>query len=752
MSFVKIPEYAKSKNPEYVSEYDVTIALIDKKDLNLHVKVEADKPCIIWGDIDHCKSKSQIGEIFNVISEHLNIKLKYFRYSISKKPEEKEYGAHWSIPKYHTTIPELKKIFSHEKFDKYKEQDKKLVDTSVYKNGKFRLPYQTEKTKPNIHKIKYDSNADKLTEVEDFLIHKIPEKAKEYKFKHEPEPEPEAKAEAKKDTFKNKEIKLDDIEKMASKLIDKGYFESFEDWCNLGMIINYETNESKEGLNLFDKLSQSLPNYKNSHDVSKQYFTFKKKSKSITVKTLYKWFYEEYPEEKPIKHKTKTLKLEELSDIEKPSEYYEYKKEFELKVFKLKNPLSFCIENKTGLQFLTKNDLITWSEGQCPNINIKINDDYFKCPFIKLWIADTEHRVLEDIIFDPKMPKCNSYNLYKGSVYQIGQACDENNIFFKLLKYISNDDDSYEYFKQWIAHIVKTPYKKTNVAIILFSMIGGIGKNCLTDALCKLFENYSAHLESIEDLTKNFNSHLSNKLFIYGDEISAQAKKISDKLKQIITRPTLNLEKKGVDSISLDDYSNYIFTTNNENSFKLDTQDRRFFMIRCPDIPLDKQDYTDFYEFINNKDYMNQLYNYFMTYENTSYNVGFGRAPETQYKNEIILDNAPAYKKFIYTNIYKLVGRRHTSQDLNIMATEYAKNNYMSCNWTLTRFGIEIKSILQPYFIRNNGSKYDLRNTNAEELRKHLYSHDKDYYNYINDIPLGDTPSFSDVVEDEDDN
>jgi len=197
MSFVKIPEYAKSKNPEYVSEYDVTIALIDKKDLNLHVKVEADKPCIIWGDIDHCKSKSQIGEIFNVISEHLNIKLKYFRYSISKKPEEKEYGAHWSIPKYHTTIPELKKIFSHEKFDKYKEQDKKLVDTSVYKNGKFRLPYQTEKTKPNIHKIKYDSNADKLTEVEDFLIHKIPEKAKEYKFKHEPEPEPEAKAEAK---------------------------------------------------------------------------------------------------------------------------------------------------------------------------------------------------------------------------------------------------------------------------------------------------------------------------------------------------------------------------------------------------------------------------------------------------------------------------------------------------------------------------------------------------------------------------
>ena len=53
---------------------------------------------------------------------------------------------------------------------------------------------------------------------------------------------------------------------------------------------------------------------------------------------------------------------------------------------------------------------------------------------------------------------------------------------------------------------------------------------------------------------------MTNKLFIYGDEINANAKKVSDKLKQVITRPTQNLEKKGIDSIEIDDYSNYIFT------------------------------------------------------------------------------------------------------------------------------------------------------------------------------------------------
>jgi hypothetical protein len=45
-------------------------------------------------------------------------------------------------------------------------------------------------------------------------------------------------------------------------------------------------------------------------------------------------------------------------------------------------------------------------------------------------------------------------------------------------------------------------------------------------------KGYSAHVETIDDITKNFNSHLVNKLFIYGDEIKASSKCISDKLKQ----------------------------------------------------------------------------------------------------------------------------------------------------------------------------------------------------------------------------
>jgi hypothetical protein len=33
---------------------------------------------------------------------------------------------------------------------------------------------------------------------------------------------------------------------------------------------------------------------------------------------------------------------------------------------------------------------------------------------------------------------------------------------------------------------------------------------------------------------------MTNKLIIYGDEINANSKKVGDKLKQVITRPTQN--------------------------------------------------------------------------------------------------------------------------------------------------------------------------------------------------------------------
>jgi len=258
-------------------------------------------------------------------------------------------------------------------------------------------------------------------------------------------------------------------------------------WVKLGMIIHHETDGKLEGLNAYDEISKEITGYKNKDDVAKQYYSYKKTKKQLTVATLYAWFYEEYPDEKPVGTSQTPI-------------YLKYKEEFEKKVFKLDNPVCFGIENDDfKLQIVSFKDLKIWRKNKFPKITI----DKTKIEFVDLWLENPENRNLKNIIFDPKQSVGNNYNLYKGSVYCDGESCTEDSIFSKLSEYISNDAECFEYLKQWIGAIVKTPWKKTNVAVVLYSEVGGVGKNCITDALCKLFKNYSAHLESIEDLKKN---------------------------------------------------------------------------------------------------------------------------------------------------------------------------------------------------------------------------------------------------------
>ena len=108
-----------------------------------------------------------------------------------------------------------------------------------------------------------------------------------------------------------------------------------------------------------------------------------------------------------------------------------------------------------------------------------------------------------------------------------------------------------KYFLDWISRMIQDPSKKTEWAIVLYSKIGGVGKNCMTDCLVKLIGEYSGFVSNIEDITKKFNAELCNKIFIYGDEINASAKKVADELKKVITGKEKNMERKGFDAIKI---------------------------------------------------------------------------------------------------------------------------------------------------------------------------------------------------------
>ena len=315
-------------------------------------------------------------------------------------------------------------------------------------------------------------------------------------------------------------------------------------------------------------------------------------------------------------------------------------------------------------------------------------------------------------------------------------AYDDNNIFFKLCKHVINDDKIYEYFLDWLAFIIQTPWKKTNVAIIFYSETKGVGKDSIICLLKKLFSKYYAQLESIEDIAKNFNKHLCNKLLIYGEETSSRAKQNNDKLKALITKTTINMESKGHDTIILDDFANYIFSTNNESCFKVEEGDRRLLFINCIEKKLINSNINpkSYYKYIEKQENIDNIYSFLKNRKITN-NIGVEPPPMTKYKQELLFENKPGYIQYLYkSNPHEFIGLQYTGMELYEKAIEFCKKHYLSTSFTSQKFGKTMKDVLSEFYKRSNGSKFDFRTADINKFNKLLYDYDKDYYKYINQV------------------
>ena len=227
--------------------------------------------------------------------------------------------------------------------------------------------------------------------------------------------------------------------------------------------------------------------------------------------------------------------------------YLKYKDIHEKQYFKVNNPLSY-------FKILNDNELQTLSETQLKlmlkDCSYKFNNP--KLNFYDMWSHDCDKRKYDNIVFEPYGIKSNnnnlldSYNTFTGFKYdrEITNELDKDNCkFLQLIKHLTVNKDVNNYFLDWISMIIQKPNKKTNWMVVLYSKMGGIGKNGIIDMLIKLI-GYSSKLEKIDDISKNFNALSSNKLLIYGDEIDAAARKLADLLKNIITRSEIVIEKK----------------------------------------------------------------------------------------------------------------------------------------------------------------------------------------------------------------
>jgi hypothetical protein len=352
------------------------------------------------------------------------------------------------------------------------------------------------------------------------------------------------------------------------------------------------------------------------------------------------------------------------------------------------------------------------------------SDDKFVFNFTKLY-DECQYKIkYSKFTFEPnKKEKDDEFNLFTGFIYD-----DDNNdynqeivnIYLNHLKYICNNDEkAYNYFENWLAHIIQNPEQKTLTALVLYSIVEGVGKNLIFDIYAELLKGYTTTFRDTDSLTDRFNGDMMGKLFVLGDEINARAQEVANELKNIITREKENIELKGKDKYQLSDYKNYAFTTNNENVFKVSNNDRRFVFIECPEEKKDNEYYNKLVEFKKSPSCLKQLFNYFKNKDLNDFNPR--NIPITDYKKRLIWANLEAYIKFVYEQFDNIEGVKFNTNTLYKMSIDYAKNNKMKSIYTEDLFSKEFKKVFGDFQKRTNqGVFYFFNNFSKEEIKEHI--------------------------------
>lgn len=204
----------------------------------------------------------------------------------------------------------------------------------------------------------------------------------------------------------------------------------------------------------------------------------------------------------------------------------------------------------------------------------------------KTYMADFTYNpyVLKKLYKEEGFYRFNTYNCPFWLIEHFFNAeplvpCVIPDLYVTFLNHLTDGDgQSYNYILDWLA----TMLKDRNYCIL--STIGnqGIGKGVLGSIMEKLVGKDNFSLTDNRLIKKEFNAQILNKRLVYIDELKVQNATEENRLKLLIN-DTIEVEKKGVDSINVRNFSSTYVSSNDFDAVRLRGDDRRFSIVDLTD-------------------------------------------------------------------------------------------------------------------------------------------------------------------------
>jgi Family of unknown function (DUF5906) len=143
----------------------------------------------------------------------------------------------------------------------------------------------------------------------------------------------------------------------------------------------------------------------------------------------------------------------------------------------------------------------------------------------------------------------------------------------------NGQQEIFDYLIRWMAWSVQKVDQPIGVAVALLGDQGA-GKGIFVRALGSLFGEHFAHVANGDQLTGRFNASIAKSCLVFLDEaVWAGDKKAEGVLKGLITEPSLSLEAKFRDPITVANKLRIIVASNNEWAVPAGIGDRRWLIL-----------------------------------------------------------------------------------------------------------------------------------------------------------------------------
>ena len=259
------------------------------------------------------------------------------------------------------------------------------------------------------------------------------------------------------------------------------------------------------------------------------------------------------------------------------------------------------------------------------------------------------------LLMSMKGPSFKKLNIFNGFQAKLVDEIDMTliNPWLKHLQNVWFQDD--EELEEWIISWFAMSLQKPRERLPMISIVGkqGAGKTLPIDFFMNFvlgFDENCVLLGDLGDLVTRFNSLSHHKFLIYiaeleGTENGSSSYRIMNKLKPFITESKLRAEKKGVDPISMSNFTHLISTSNNRHCLQLEEEDRRHCVIEASNEKIGDRKYFDnLWNKISQQKVGNHLFTYLLNYNIT---IDLKKIPLTSLRKEIIADSRSSVVKFL---------------------------------------------------------------------------------------------------------